>query len=96
MSTSIGVPAELADRVEAVVEREALACQVVADGDGTVRVVQSEGRQQSDTRTLQVGGWIACEDAFAMAAALEIPRRAMGKLLDGLDVRLRACQLGCF
>lgn len=96
MSATIAVPEALAEKVADFLKVEAVACEVVAGGDATICIVQSEDRQQSDPSTLQAGGWIACEDAFAMASKLGMPVPAMGKLLNLLDVRIRSCQLGCF
>ncbi|MCK4340453.1 MAG: hypothetical protein KAY37_01860 [Phycisphaerae bacterium] len=96
MSTTLGVPAALAEKVMEFIRAKTLPLEVVAEGSGTIQVVQSEGRQQSDPSTLQAGGWIACEDAFAAASKLAIPTQTMGKLLNTLDIRMRSCQLGCF
>jgi len=96
MSKAISVTGELAGKVTDLVAAEALAIEVVSSGDGTVRVVESEGRVQCDSSTLQAGGWITCEGARTMASELGIPVRAMGKLIDVLDIKIRNCELGCF
>jgi len=96
MSTTIGVPEPLAEKVRAFVEAQKLDCEVVVDGDGTLRVMQSEGRQQSEPPTLQAGGWIACPDAFALASSMSVSSQTVGKLLNELDIKVRQCQLGCF
>ena len=96
MSKTISVTGELAGKVADFVAAETLAIEVVPSGDGTVRVVESEGRVQSDPSALQAGGWITCEGARAMASKLGIPVSAMGKLVDVLDIKIRSCELGCF
>ena len=96
MSVTIGVTSALAQTVADWVQAETLSVEVVSDGSGTVQIVRPEGRQQSDPSTLQAGGWITCGDARALAAKLEVPVPAVGKLLDVLDIRLRNCELGCF
>ena len=96
MSTSIGVTAALAEKLAEFVKAGKLPIEVVSEGSGTVQVVQSEDRQQSDASTLQAGGWIACPDAFALASKLGVPTQAVGKLLNHLDIKIRQCQLGCF
>ena len=96
MKATLTVPEGLRKTIGAFVQAEALPIDVVLDGDGTVRVVQSAGRRQSDPTTLQAGGWIACTVARATAVKLRIDSRKMGRLLDLLDIKIRECELGCF
>ena len=96
MKVSFCVPEDLRERVGAFLSAEAPAIEMVSDGGGTVRIVQSAERRQSNPTTLQAGGWITCPTARAMAAKLQIDGRKMGKLLDLLDVKVRVCELGCF
>lgn len=96
MRISLAVPEELREPVGAFVDGEGLSIEVVGDGDGTVQVVRSDQRRQSDSQTLQAGGWISCLMARDMATKLRIDSRKMGKLLDLLDIKIRACELGCF
>ncbi len=96
MSMIIGVPESLTAKITEFVKAESLPWSVATGEAGTIRVVQSEGRQQSDAGTLQAGGWIACHDAFAMAAKLDVPPKIVGKLANLVDTRIKECQLGCF
>lgn len=96
MGATIGVTPVLSQRVADWVQSEGLPVEVVADGDGAVQVVQSEGRERSDLATLRAGGWMTCADARALGAKLDVPVLSVGKLLDVLDIRVRNCELGCF
>lgn len=96
MSATLSVPQTLADSVRALAADEALPLTVVTHDDADVRVVQSPQRRQSTVTVLEAGGWIACGTAMQVAQTLDLRPRQLGKLLDRLDVRIRACQLGCF
>jgi len=96
MKSTLCVPEEIQQAVAAFVEAEEIAVQVVSAGECTVRVVQAEGRQESDLSMLYAGGWIACRTAMAAASKLDISLLKMGKLLDHLNVKIRQCSLGCF
>jgi len=96
MSVTIAVPPDLSERVAEFITAQALAIEVVPEGSGTVQVVPSADRQQSDPSTLRAGGWITCPDAFALASKLDVPTRVVGKLFNVLDIKIRECQLGCF
>jgi hypothetical protein len=96
MSATLAVPDELLKSVSDFVQAEKMALDVVAGEEGTVRVVQSGKRRQSTISVLEAGGWITCATARGMAPKLGITLQAMGKLLNHLDIRIRACELGCF
>jgi hypothetical protein len=96
MSATIGVTQDLAEQVAEFVKAETLALEVVSAGSGTVQIVQTEDKEQSDPSTLRAGGWITCTDVFALASKLGLPTRTMGKFLNVLDIKIRECQLGCF
>jgi len=96
MPATLEVPSSLLEGVRAFVEAQKLPLAVTADRAGDVRVVPGEKGQQSSAGLLHAGGAIACRTAFEMAGRLGISPRELGKLLDHLDVRVRACQLGCF
>lgn len=96
MSITIGAPESLATKITEFVKTETLPWSVITGETGTIRVVQSEGQQQSDASTLQAGGWIACHVAFAMAGKLDVPPKIVGKLANLVDTRIKECQLGCF
>lgn len=46
--------------------------------------------------SLHCGGRISCPDAFVIAGRLKIERALIGNLMNHLDIRINACQLGCF
>ena len=96
MSATIGVTEALTEKVVGFVWTESIPVKVVPGGSGAVEVVESKGRLQSDRSTLQVGGWITCGDARAMASSLGIPLQTMGKLTNLVDVKVRNCELGLF
>lgn len=96
MSATLRVPESLAERVRSFVANEGLSLEVVTDADGVVAVVESGHGHESTATTIHAGGWIACQTAFHVAGKLGIPTLHVGKLLNHLDVRIRACQLGCF
>jgi len=96
MGITIGVSEAMADRLREFATRHDADLEIVAGDAGAVRVVESEGRQQSDMTTLHAGGWIRCADAQALAGKLELPKRTMARLLDHLDIKIRECELGCF
>ena len=96
MQATLGVPAALADSLGAFVKTESIPLEVVASDDATVRVIESEAGQESLLSTLQAGGWIACLTAHQMAERLGVETRQVGKLLDHLEIKIKACELGCF
>ena len=95
MKKTISIPKNLRGRVEEFIRKENL--EITRQEDAVVNVVQCDGeRIESDMKTLYAGGWIACQTAREMAGELGIANRAMGRLLDLLDVKIRECELGCF
>ncbi len=96
MPETLGVPEEMLEDVRAFVRERKIPLEVTADGNATVTVAQSAGRRESGRATLESGGWIACPIALAMAGRLGIEPLQLGVLLDFLDVKVRACSLGCF
>lgn len=96
MTATISVPEPMAEALKAFVKGEDIRVEVAPGGEGTVRVVVSDGRAESDLSTLQAGGWIKCEVARVMADKLDASTHELGKLLDFLDVKVRDCGLGCF
>jgi hypothetical protein len=96
MPARLAVPETMVDSVSALVASEGLPLTVVAGDDGDVQVVESTDRRQSTATVLQAGGWIACSTALRMAETLGVTAGGLGKLLDHIDIRVRACQLGCF
>lgn len=96
MTARLRVPARRGPTVRAWATAAAVPLEIVTEGDGAVEIVEGAAGQQSSTSTLRAGGWIACATAFEAAARLGITPRQLGPLLDELDIRIRACQLGCF
>ena len=98
MPATFAVPDNMKQAVQTFIETEGIHLAVVSDGDGsaTVQVVASEKGQQSSATVLQAGGWISCNTARKMAEHLGIKLGNMGKLLNHLEIKVRACELGCF
>jgi len=44
----------------------------------------------------QVDGKISCKAAFDIAEESGASKRDVGELLNELQIKIRACQLGCF
>ena len=96
MSLRLLVPEPLRAKAEEFVRTTAADIELVHEEPCDVRVVVSEGRQQSDLQTIQAGGWIACATAWAMAARHDLSVRKLGELLNLFDVKIKECCLGCF
>ncbi len=96
MKAELGVPEEMLEEVRAFIQSRAVTLDVAATTDAAVVVVRTAERQESDLKTLQAGGWIACPTALAMAQKLHMPPAELGKLLDFVNVKIKACSLGCF
>jgi len=41
-------------------------------------------------------GKIGCRQCFQVAAACDVSLKLVGQMCDEHDIRIRACQLGCF
>ena len=98
MPATFAVPDNMKQALQTFIETEGIPLAVVSDEDGnaTVQVVASEKGEQSSATVLQAGGWIACASACKMAERLGIKLGNVGKLLNHLDIKVRACELGCF
>ena len=92
---TISAPEEIRDSLSEYLQAKAIALDLV-EGEASLNVVTGQKGQPCDARTIRVGGWIACGTALGMASRLGIPTRRMGALLDHLQVKIRACSLGCF
>lgn len=42
------------------------------------------------------GGRLSCQEARALAEKLGVEYRQVGQACDELDVKIQACELGCF
>lgn len=96
MSKSICVPEAMRDSFSKIIAEAGLTLALASEDEADVVVRASEGLQESNHRVLESGGWISCAAAWAMAERLAIDKRSMGKVLDGLEVKVRSCELGCF
>ncbi len=96
MSVRLGVPETMLESVNAFANDESIQIDVVAANDCAVCVIESDEHLECDLTTLYASGWIACDTARAVAGKLDISTRKMGKLLNCLDIKVRACGLGCF
>lgn len=98
VTTALRVPEGMLECVREFVQAEGIALNVISEGDCAVEVFESEcgERPESDLTTLRSGGWIACATAWAVAARLDISTRQMGALVNFLDIKIKACSLGCF
>ncbi|MBN2445874.1 MAG: hypothetical protein JXO22_04070 [Phycisphaerae bacterium] len=96
MSLTLTVADDLVPKMTEFVRAESLPWDLTAAGGNIEIVASAPEPQQCTPDVLRAGGWIVCSDAFASAELLGIPKRTMGKLLNHLDIKLKACQLGCF
>jgi hypothetical protein len=96
MPAKLTVSEKLLPSVQRLTNAEQINVDVTADPDGAVKITPGAPGQQSASTELRAGGWISCSTAFETAGRLQVPPRDVGKLLNHLDIRIRACQLGCF
>ena len=96
MSETLGVPQEMLMQVESFLREHGIPLEVTSGRNATVVVGRSSERRESDPATLQSGGWIACPTALGMAGRLRIRPHQLGIVLILLDVKIKACSLGCF
>ena len=96
MKATLGVPEALAESVGTLLETESIPLELVPGHESTVQVVQGQAGLESSVDTLQAGGWIACLTAHQMAERLGVETRQVGKLLNHLEIKIKACELGCF
>jgi len=96
MSETLGVPQEMLMQVESFLREHGIPLEVTSGRNATVVVGRSSERRESGPATLQSGGWIACPTALGMAGRVRIRPQQLGMLLNLLDVKIKACSLGCF
>ena len=55
-------------------------------------------RQQAEEQLLKAAedGRVQCASALAIARALKVPSKDIGRLADTLNLRICNCQLNCF
>ena len=96
MKKPVHVAKALQPKVAEWIEASALDVEM-ADGDTDgLRIVSSPEPSESSGDTLVAGGWIRCATARQMATEYGLPLRSLGELLDLLEIKIRACSLGCF
>lgn len=64
--------------------------------DGEVADRRADADELKGRCDLMAGGKIACRDAFGIAARLGLDLGKFGDLLNGINVKISNCQLGCF
>lgn len=96
MRVTLSVPEKMRPALAAFIEAESLPFELVSDGDAPVKVVPGRKGEDSTPAELRAGGMIACGLARDMAGRLGVKTREIGKLLNHLKIKVRACDLGCF
>jgi hypothetical protein len=61
----------------------------------TPSAAQQEAIEQAVRAAVQ-NGKLPCRKAFAIAEEQGVPPAVVGKIADGLGIRISGCQLGCF
>ncbi len=92
----IGAPAAIRRPLAAFLAARRVRARVAAAGTVNIRRRRGNTRRRCTSATLFAGGWIACADAREAAGRLGITTRQMGGILEHLNVKIRACGLGCF
>lgn len=96
MTVRLSVPETLRAKIEAFGQEHGITIEFVDRDASDLRVTLSDERRECTDKTLESGGWIECSTALALAERLPLPARQFGALLDRLDIKIRACSLGCF
>jgi hypothetical protein len=96
MRATLRVPRKMAEPLRSFLADQRIPLRVTVAGDGGLRVARSARRRRSTPTVLYVGGWITCAVARGLADKLGLKTRQVGTLLDRLDIKVRACDLGCF
>ena len=98
MKSPVYVHPELVETVTDIVEANGIGIDIAitAGESAKISIEPSPARAQCSLEKIYAGGWIDCQLAHRMAAELAISIEQMGKLLNGLDVKVRNCGLGCF
>jgi len=96
MPLTLNVQSELAETVKDLIEKESIPLTIVDDGAADLRIVVGQEGAESTLEVLQGGGWIACATARELARKLNTEIVAAGRLLNGLEIKIKACELGCF
>lgn len=96
MSVSIRVPEEFRETIEKFAAVGGSRVKVVAEGEADLNVEPSPERRECTSRTLYPNGWVVCATALSIAHRLNLGPREVGRLMNGLDIKIKKCSLGCF
>jgi len=66
--------------------RDVVCYDAIVDQEAIKRQIEEEARE----------GRLTCEQARAVAERLEVAYSEVGRACDELNVKIKACQLGCF
>jgi len=58
--------------------------------------MSSDEKIKEKIREVSKNGKVSCTAAHKVAAELEVPVRKVGKLINELNLKIIACELGCF
>lgn len=96
MPATLDAPESMVKSINEFAKIEKLPIAAASRGPGVLKVVKSQAGRQSTPTELHAGGSITCGLARDLASKLGVKYREMGKLLNHLDIKIRACDLGCF
>jgi hypothetical protein len=95
MPVTLNAPETMVQSINEFAKAENLPF-IAAAGTGDVKVIQAQAGSESTATELHAGGRITCWLARDMASKLGIKKIEIGKLLNHLEIKVRACELGCF
>ncbi len=98
MKSTVYVDPSLVDTVTELVAANGIAIDIdiTAGESAKVSIEPSPERAQCSLERIYPSGWIDCQLAHQLAKELSIPIEQLGMLLNGLNVKIRNCGLGCF
>ena len=96
MKVKVGVPEKMRKRMNEFLVTEGLPFKAAAHGAFKVRATTSKTRRKCNLKTLNVGGWIPCATALALAREMKAQPKSLGRLLDFLGIKVKQCNLGLF
>jgi hypothetical protein len=96
MPVMLDAPESMVQSINDFSKTERLPFAATAGEAGGLKVVASQAGRESTPTELHAGGSITCGLARDLAGRLGVKTREIGKLLNHLDIKIRACELGCF
>ncbi|HOX40358.1 MAG TPA: hypothetical protein PL033_20440 [Candidatus Brocadiia bacterium] len=97
MAAVLIVPEAWLERLRDLITRERLPISAASDGQGDVIVIDGDPpKSECGERELRVGGRLACQTGKAVASRLGVSPRKLRPLLDLFQIKVRACEWGCF